>query len=94
MTNQASTEKENQTARPPKAMVEIAREKCKGCEICLSVCPQGCLQLDRTVFNSKGFHPAVYSYQGSVGHCTACGLCYMVCPDYAVRSVKIYKEKE
>jgi 2-oxoglutarate ferredoxin oxidoreductase subunit delta len=92
----STTEKENSATgigEQPKAIVEIAQEKCKGCELCVSVCPQQCIALDQTVFNSKGFHPAKYSFHGLKGDCTACGLCYMICPDYAVRSIKIRKEK-
>ena len=95
MSWQVSMEKQNNATGGKehlKTIVEITQEKCKGCEICVSVCPQGCLGLDHTVFNSKGFHPARYSSYGLKGKCTACGLCYMVCPDYAVRSIKMLKK--
>lgn len=76
-----------------KAVVEISGEKCKGCEICVVVCAQGCLDLNRSVYNEKGFHPASFAYQGTNGGCTACGLCYLVCPDYAISAVKTLKKK-
>ena len=77
-----------------KVIVEVIREKCKGCELCVLICPQGCLHLDESTFNTNGFHAASYVYKGMKGHCNACGLCYMVCPDYAVVTIKKLKDKE
>ncbi len=71
-----------------KAIVEITGEKCKGCAVCVVVCPRGCIQLELTTFNANGFHPAKFTYHGTKGDCNACGLCYMVCPDYAVTTIK------
>lgn len=73
--------------------VEIDAEQCKGCALCVIVCASCCLTLDQAVFNTKGFHPAVYSYQGTTGNCSACGVCYLVCPDYAVRSIGQLKKE-
>ena len=83
----------SETKTPPAVIVEVLEEKCKGCEVCVVVCPKGCLSLDRSMFNSKGFHPSRYTYHGARGDCTACGLCYMICPDYAVRTIKTRKQK-
>ena len=76
-----------------KGIVEIEEEKCKGCEICVLVCPQGCIKLNQAVFNTRGFHPAEFIYQGKKGGCIACGLCYMVCPDYAITTIKKLKKR-
>jgi NAD-dependent dihydropyrimidine dehydrogenase PreA subunit len=46
-----------------------------------------------TGFNRSGFHPAVFHYQGEKGTCTACGICYWVCPDYAIEEVRSLKRK-
>jgi 2-oxoglutarate ferredoxin oxidoreductase subunit delta len=75
-----------------KAIIELAKERCKGCEVCVVVCPQGSLELDQTVFNALGFHPVKFTYQGKKGNCTACGLCYMVCPDYAITTIEKLKK--
>lgn len=80
------------TKEMAKAVVEIIGEKCKGCEICVVICAQGCLELNQSVYNAKGFHPASFTYQGKRGACTGCGLCYMVCPDYAISAVKKLKK--
>jgi 2-oxoglutarate ferredoxin oxidoreductase subunit delta len=69
-------------------VVEIAKERCKGCELCIIICPLGCLKLDQKVINSQGFHPTMFNYLGDKGKCTACGLCYLICPDYAITTIK------
>lgn len=91
MMRQTDTSEKDQ---PAKVMVAIIKEQCKGCELCVLVCPMGCLQLDRSTFNHNGFHPAQFDYWGSHGRCTACGICYMVCPDYAIAAIGVHKNKE
>src|SRR6266567_9540261 len=66
----------------PKAQVSVVPELCKGCELCIYACPSGNLTLSPGL-NSKGYHPVVFSYDGKRGPCTACGICYWVCPDMA-----------
>lgn len=72
-----------------KNLVLIDRERCKGCELCVVVCPQQNLSLS-IALNRNGYHPASFSYHGKKGDCTACGICYWTCPDSAieVRSLK------
>ncbi|MCL4325713.1 MAG: 4Fe-4S dicluster domain-containing protein [Candidatus Thermoplasmatota archaeon] len=71
-----------------KAYVDVNEVKCKGCEICVISCPFGNLELDKERFNKNGYHPVVWSYEGKSGVCTACGICYYVCPDYAIATIK------
>ncbi len=63
------------------------REKCKGCELCVSFCPKQVLGLDHAV-NAKGYHPA-----GAVKpeECIGCQSCAMVCPDICI---SIYELEE
>lgn len=77
----------------PKAVVEIDADRCKACELCVVICPHGCLRLNRSVYNANGFHPAVFSHQGPKGRCSACGLCYLVCPDYAVTKIMLRRSE-
>jgi 2-oxoglutarate ferredoxin oxidoreductase subunit delta len=56
----------------------IAIDRCKGCELCLHVCPKHCLALDVTVVNRLGYHPVRLT---DAGACTSCALCARVCPD-------------
>jgi 2-oxoglutarate ferredoxin oxidoreductase subunit delta len=76
---------------PPRATVTVLPELCKGCELCVYACPSGNLTLSPGL-NSKGYHPAVFSYNGKRGPCTACGICYWVCPDFAISEIKRLKQ--
>ena len=66
--------------------LEIAVDRCKGCGLCLAVCPKGVLELDVARVNELGFHPVRLSDAAS---CTSCALCARVCPDavFAVYAV-------
>ncbi|MFH1903924.1 MAG: 4Fe-4S dicluster domain-containing protein [bacterium] len=64
--------------------VIIDKEMCKGCGLCISVCPKKVLSISK-VQNSKGFFPAELTYSGK---CTSCTFCGLVCPDIAIQ---IYK---
>ncbi|TVQ11781.1 MAG: 4Fe-4S dicluster domain-containing protein [Bacteroidetes bacterium] len=65
--------------------VVIDIEKCKGCEVCVSVCPQEVLALAPEV-NKKGYH---YSVKVN-SDCTGCTNCAIVCPDAVIT---VYREK-
>lgn len=54
--------------------VRIERSWCKGCNICVAVCPEGCLALDKADI-AVFIHPE---------RCTACSLCNLYCPDLAI----------
>ncbi len=58
--------------------LDIARDRCKGCELCVSVCPKHVLELDPTLVNALGHHPVRITDQDA---CTSCALCVRVCPD-------------
>ncbi len=75
----------------PKAQVDVVEELCKGCELCVYACPSGNFLLSHSL-NRKGYHPAVFSYEGTRGPCTACGICYWICPDLAIAEVRRLKK--
>ena len=64
-------------------------ERCKGCELCVSACPQGVLAMDEAQLNAKGYHPAMLV--DPQGQCTGCALCAVVCPDVVIA---VYRFKE
>jgi len=70
---------------PRRAYIEIDKERCKGCGLCISVCPQKLIAFSED-FNAKGYHPA--ELVDPEGKCIGCGFCYMTCPD---TSIKVYK---
>ncbi|MGZ8562234.1 MAG: 4Fe-4S binding protein [Candidatus Limnocylindria bacterium] len=56
----------------------IARDRCKGCELCVAACPHHLLALDRGVVNALGYHPIELL---DAALCTSCAFCARVCPD-------------
>ena len=76
---------------PPRARVIVDAELCKGCDLCVVACPQRNLHLS-SALNRRGYHPVVFSFHGEKGDCTACGICYWVCPDFAIAEVSRWKE--
>jgi len=63
-------------------IIDINSARCKGCQLCVDVCPQGVIVLDEANLNAKGYHPA--HYDTSRGACTGCALCAVVCPDACI----------
>lgn len=63
-----------------KGKIEIDRELCKGCEICISFCPKKLIMLSDTL-NAAGYLPSAFS--GSK-ECTGCATCAVVCPEVAI----------
>jgi 2-oxoglutarate ferredoxin oxidoreductase subunit delta len=59
----------------------IDLERCKGCELCVGVCPQHVIRMAES-FNAKGYHPA--QLIDPAGVCTGCGVCAIICPDVAI----------
>jgi 2-oxoglutarate ferredoxin oxidoreductase subunit delta len=62
-------------------MVKITQDKCKGCGLCITVCPQKILSLSVDTYNNKGIHPIVLI---DPEKCVDCGLCSIMCPDMAL----------
>jgi len=60
------------------AIVSFDQERCKGCELCITVCPKHIVAMEQTVTNSKGYHPATIT---DLSQCIACGNCAKICPD-------------
>ncbi|HNQ19749.1 MAG TPA: ferredoxin family protein [Bacteroidales bacterium] len=68
-----------------KGAIVIDIEKCKGCGLCVEVCPQNVIALGNNV-NTKGYFYADVIKED----CTACENCVMVCPDTVIT---LYKAK-
>jgi len=70
-----------------KGIIEINREMCKGCYLCIRSCPLKVLGED-TELNSTGTYPCKVVQPEK---CIACGNCYEVCPDICI---EIYEESQ
>jgi len=52
----------------------VKKEWCKGCGICIALCPQGALSMDE-------MEKAILEYPEK---CNSCGMCELRCPDLAI----------
>lgn len=64
-----------------KGKITINEFYCKGCGLCVSVCPKGILVLDETRINLNGYHSSTVI---DMDKCVACGSCTKMCPDAAI----------
>jgi len=65
--------------------VEILKDRCKQCRFCIDFCPKQVLE-ESIEFNSKGYHPP---YAARPNECVNCGLCELICPDFAISVVPL-----
>ncbi len=60
--------------------MRIDSERCKGCVLCVGVCPVKALEVSSEV-NERGVQPVILKHPEK---CTGCGLCALMCPDCAI----------
>ena len=64
--------------------IDINTKWCKGCELCVEVCPQDVLEMKDFVAHVKDLES-----------CTGCKLCEVLCPDFAIMvHVPVRKRKK
>lgn len=73
-----------------KGRIIVDIEKCKGCGVCVEVCPVKVLELNRSV-NSKGYN---YSFMARPEDCIGCAGCGIVCPDSCITVYRELRESE
>jgi 2-oxoglutarate ferredoxin oxidoreductase subunit delta len=70
---QATTAEKIETTENPEVKISIIPRYCKGCEICVKLCPT--LVLGMEMFLVKVV---------DIDKCNACMLCELRCPDFAI----------
>lgn len=68
-----------------KGILTFKREECKGCGLCIDVCPKKLLGEDMSYINVKGVHPAMINDPEA---CIGCGNCAIMCPDAVIKVEK------
>ena len=58
----------------------IDKDRCKGCGLCVIVCPKNVLEMSSEV-SAKGYFPV---YQARPEDCIYCAMCCTMCPDVAI----------
>ncbi|MEW6261801.1 MAG: 4Fe-4S binding protein [Thermodesulfobacteriota bacterium] len=68
-----------------KGRIQLDRERCKGCHLCLDACPFGLIEIDPDL-NRLGYQPARFKPEANpeARGCTGCALCALVCPEVAI----------
>jgi NAD-dependent dihydropyrimidine dehydrogenase PreA subunit len=74
------------TGKLDKGKIEIDRQECKGCGLCVEACAMKVLHLSAHI-NHFGYHPAEYLGAG----CNGCGLCFYACPEPG--AITVYKRE-
>lgn len=61
--------------------VTFREDRCKGCELCVAVCPKKIIKIAGDRLNAKGFKPAEVT---EVEKCIGCAFCATMCPDLVI----------
>ncbi len=64
--------------------ITFLEERCKGCQLCISVCPKKIITLSARL-NKKGYYVPLVQEPGK---CTGCATCARMCPDIAIEIEK------
>lgn len=54
----------------------IDTERCKGCGLCVTACPKGCIVISEKS-NKNGYFPV----ETNNSSCTGCAMCAVICPE-------------
>jgi 2-oxoglutarate ferredoxin oxidoreductase subunit delta len=66
--------------------IEVAQEVCKGCELCITSCPQESIGLSDRI-NALGYRVVELVRD----NCTGCVNCALVCPEGAISVYRLKK---
>jgi 2-oxoglutarate ferredoxin oxidoreductase subunit delta len=61
--------------------VTFDENRCKGCQLCTSVCPKNIVVMATDRINKKGYHPATVI---EMEKCIGCTNCALICPDCVI----------
>lgn len=62
--------------------VNFREDRCKGCGLCINVCPKKIISFSSKL-NIKGYHPATVTEE-KMKECIGCASCGKMCPDCVI----------
>lgn len=66
----------------------IEKRYCKGCLICIDVCPTKAITSAQEI-NAKGY---ILPREENMTRCKGCGLCELMCPDFAIAIEEVHEQ--
>ena len=63
------------------AKVTFREDRCKGCGLCVEVCPKKIIELSKDRLNEKGYITAEVL---EMDKCIGCAFCATMCPDCVI----------
>lgn len=70
-------------------MIQVNKDACKGCGICIEICPAKILKMSSSL-NNRGVHFPIVVDESK---CTQCQNCVIYCPDFVMVVEKDEKRK-
>lgn len=61
--------------------VTFINERCKGCGLCVTVCPKHIIRMSEDKLNEKGYRLAEVT---DMEKCIGCAFCATICPDCVI----------
>lgn len=61
---------------------KIDKEVCKGCGLCVTVCPKKIIKQSDSEINKQGYYAAEVI---DTDACIGCAFCAVICPDIAIK---------
>lgn len=61
-------------------MIEIDKELCKGCWICINFCPKNVFEISNKINNRGYYLPKI----ARADKCSYCRFCELLCPEFAI----------
>jgi 2-oxoglutarate ferredoxin oxidoreductase subunit delta len=80
LNQEALAKREKRKPSPKKNELKVIPAYCKGCGLCVDICPTGTLQLEDNIESKFGVSVRV----DAADYCIGCKMCEFRCPDFAI----------